>query len=294
MLQEVGHECALPSRALRDHLRSRGFDTVLEIDDLVRNMGYERPMALPETDDLDGILVDVKAHRNAKKLRKQKMLWYRINGGKPEHVPGRGDELNPPCPVITPNRWYDGHPGAYSCWPPFYRWSEYQRERSADGPPLCFVHNARGWGYAALFEVFREQFGLRIHGEGSPDGLIPHREVPTLLSRARAYIHLKSSDAPGYALYEAMAAGCPVICTRRLIWKCKMQELLEPGKTCLVFDRPTHDGITAEEIIECRNEVAEYLKSNIEHIGAAGRKRLLELMWTDREGLRGFLNTHFS
>ena len=309
MLRAISIEPVLPNRAIRDRLRAIGCDTVLEISDLVRSWGYEQPFEMAEAglNDMrrrDVIYVDVKAHRSYAKVVKEwtnlegRVLWYRINGGKPEHVINErgdhGDEVNPPCPVLTPNQWYheQGYKTAYAFWPPFHRVHEYHEKRIHDNHnknkydnPICLLHNANGWGYGALIDVMRERFGLRIHGVGSPDGLINHREVSIRLSSALCMIHLKSSDAPGYAIYEALAAACPIICTRRLIWRCRMEELLIPGETCLVFDRETHDGLTAEDVVNCTNEVAQHIKtlSNIDEnrrIGEAGCAKLKELMWS--------------
>ena len=98
------------------------------------------------------LYVDIKAHRCYDKVVRRwpnlagKVLWYRINGGKPEHVVNargdHGDEVNPPCPVLTPNQWYKdalctdpmnpkyGAPTpwagrAYTCWPVFCRFNDY-------------------------------------------------------------------------------------------------------------------------------------------------------------------------
>lgn len=345
MLRSVGYKCYTPSHTLRDVIRRAGCDTVLSIRNLVEDWGYDRPMSLPEANpsmlDTCDLYVDVKAHRNGPKLwevyprLKHRTLWYRINGGKPEHVvktrscltccggasrfengpcgdcdgTGReivedhGDEVNPPCPVLTPNQWYheqweDDIPGigsaktewtnkAYCCWPPFYRFDEYLdvHGRKPTEPPICLIHNIEGWGYKALIENMRS-LGVRCYGRGSPDGLIPHREIPRMLSRAKCMVHLKSNDAPGYALYEAMAAACPIICTRRLIWRCRMQALFSPGENCMVFDRETHDGLSEEDVIRCTAEVSDaiaFLSNNVNNlsIGMAGHDRLKSIMWRD-------------
>lgn len=323
MLKSAGYQCYLPNNALRRALTDLGCDTVIDVDHLVSSMGYERPVALPEAgpDAITrisdgthpGIYVDVKAHRNLPRVcerwpgLKNKTLWYRINGGMPEHVVNargdHGDEVNPPCPVLTPNQWYGSPPpdehwvskGAYVCWPPFYRFGDYHDKlgRKADNyaPPVCLIHNLTGWGYGRLVEPLRS-LGVCCYGAGSPDGLVEHARVPIMLSVARAMVHMKSSDAPGYALYEAMAAACPVVCTRRLIWRCRMQDLLIPGETCLVFDRETHDGLTDEDVVDCTEEVRDHLADLRDpgynrKIGEAGHRRLKEIMWReDRDGFR--------
>lgn len=332
MLRHVGYECLLPSAFLRKEIRSTGADTVLDIDDLVRNMGYERPMRLREANEKEmsraDLYVDIKAHRNYPRIVRRwpnltgKVLWYRINGGRPEHVIRRdergnvtedcGDEVNPPCPILTPNQWYRptcSTPGvrveditAYTCWPPFVRFASHlsPRETSGYSDPICLVHNFVGWGYGALEAPLRK-IGVKIFGVGSPDGLLDHVRVPPLLRSALAMVHLKSSDAPGYALYEALASACPVICSRKLIWKNRMEDLLLPGKTCLVFDRPTHDAMTEEDIRESLETITEslYLLRDPQfnrEIGEAGRDRLESVLWSaekDGDSLRDFFRRNF-
>lgn len=343
MLRSVGYECRLPNAGLREQLRRIECDNVEEIDRLVSHWGYDRPFDLPEAGVADilhplSLYVDVKAHRNGPRVAgawngnlRQRTLWYRINGTAPEIVPGKGDEVNLWCPILTPNQWYHEDPSsfpkfwdgkspsgpewggmAYTCWPPFYRFKDYDHRRgpTREGqttfqydPPMCLVHNLAGWGYGALTSSFRERLGVRLYGVRSPDGLINHREIPRRLAFALAYVHLKSSDAPGYALYEALAAGCPVICTRRLIWRCRMGELLIPGETCLVFDRETHEGLTEEDVRTCTKEVGDHLEKLKDpaynaQIGEAGRARLQKVMWSadkpqDVESLKQFMVRHY-
>lgn len=366
MLRAVGYDVYLPDKRLRDVLRKAGCDLVLSPCDLTRGMGYD-PVDLPEIGpagmDTCDLYCDVKAHRCYPKVVAQwprlkgRILWTRINGGKPEHVikpsgEDCGDEVNIPCPVLTPNLWYGPscaricaecewihppglmlftgacpkcgcrsrkvqpwHGRAYACYPPFVRFAEYDhpRERGHGNrhyrggyldfePPICLIHGINGWGYRDLIDPMRA-LGVRMHGVGAPDGLLQHREVAVQLSKALCMVHLKSSDAPGYALYEALAAACPVVCTRRLIWRCRMQDLLIPGETCLVFDRETHDGLTADDVRECTREVLEHLErlrdsEENRRIGLAGRERLKQVMWSsekaeDVESLREFMGRHF-
>ncbi len=326
MLRSIGIQCYLPSSSLKNELRRIGCDTVLDIESLVAGMGYERPFYMPQAGlaDMartDTLYVDVKAHRCHDKvvsrwpILQNRVLWYRINGGKPEHVikaggEDCGDEINPPCPILTPNQWYvltsseapykwEGK--AYACWPPFYRFDEYQGERFLPPTsPICLIHNLQGWGYGRLIEPFKAM-GVRMYGVGSPDGLIQHHWIRDMLGETLAYVHLKSSDAPGYALYEALAAACPIICTRRLIWRCRMEDLLVPGVTCLTFDRETHEGLTDDDVMDCTKEVGEHLERLRDpgfnkQIGQAGRERLKDVMWNetkDSASLLSFIQTNF-
>ena len=174
MLRSVGFQCYLPNRLLLDRLKHIGCDTIIDIKTLVDHWGYDRPMSLPEAgpsdvNDKDVVWCDIKAHRNAPRIEKEwpklkgRVIWYRINGGEPEHVIKNGedfgDETNPPCAgILTPNRWYEGHPRAFSCWPPFYRADEYNwtRDQPHFHEPLCLIHNLTGWGYGALVDNVRK------------------------------------------------------------------------------------------------------------------------------------------
>lgn len=326
MLRSVGYECYLPSEKLKRELRSIGHKLVLDISSLVKGMGYEWPIKLPEADlaDMerpDVLYVDVKAHQcyDAVVRRwpnlKGRVLWYRIQGGKPEHVikpsgEDCGDEANPPCPVLTPNLWYR-EPGpwrdrSYACWPPFYRFDDYDGRYNGVGygghytEPVCLIHNVSGWGYQALIDNMRS-LGVKCYGASSPDGLIQHAQVKGVLASALCMVHLKSSDAPGYAIFESLAAACPIICTRRLIWRNRMSDLFIPGETCLVFDRETHDGLSAKDVEECTAEVKNHLArlrdpGENQRVGRAGRERLKALMWDenrDAPSLREFMQRVF-
>jgi hypothetical protein len=327
MLRAVGYTCLLPSARLRSELRSvcGRAGLVLDVDSLVRGMGYEVPRmggaAIPEADEIrpGDVYADVKAHRVYDSVvgrwphLRDRVLWYRINGCSPEHVikpdgEDCGDEVNPPCPVLTPNMWYK-RPGpwqdrSYAVYPPFYRADEYYpvHGRTASGPPVCLVHGALGWGYGRLFDGFRAM-GVRILGAGSPDGLVSHAKIPATLAGALCMVHLKSSDSPGYAIYECLAAGCPLVCTRRLIWRSALEELLVPGETCLVFDRETHEGLTDADVASCTAEVRDHLErlrdpAENARIGQAGRERLRATTWSegraeDVESLRAFMARHF-
>lgn len=355
MLHTAGYDCYCPNTALRNELRKIGCDTVIDIDWLVREWGYDNPFGgninwayKPAMEQAD-LYVDVKAHRNYDKVVRRwpnlagKVLWYRINGGKPEHVIRAdgfdcGDEVNPPCPVLTPNLWYkplkwcrdcgevgdatacdftglcsNGHdnwehvtPHAYACWPPFRRQYMYYdtlgRVESNYGPPVCLIHNLENWGYRALVDNIRK-LGVKCYGRGSPDGLIEHRDIPELLSKSMAMVHLKSSDAPGYALYEGLSAACPLVVSRRLIWRNRMEGMFIPDKTCLVFDRETHDELSPADVERCTDEIETALQKlrqpEYNHqIGFNGNERFCKLTWQawrpyDVKSLSLFMERHF-
>lgn len=323
MLGHAGYDSYLLSYSQQDELRSLGCDTVLSVEQLVKSWGYEAPshdkLVYPPhnvTFKNCDLFVCVKAHRNGPMVwskyprLEKRTVWFRINGGAKEHVIRSdgfdcGNEINPPCPVITPNQWYAEDSWAYTHWPPFLRFDDYLpnhgRPKKNYFAPLCLIHRIDGWGYKDLVAPL-SSLGIRFYGVGCPDGLLEHSHVPHALSCALAYVHLKSSDAPGYALYEALAAGCPVVCTRRLIWRCAMGHLLIPNETCLVFDRETHEGLTEQDVVDCTTEVRRHLDrlkdpEENRRLGMAGRQRLAEVMWRvdrDGEGFREWMERMFS
>lgn len=345
MFRAVGWECRVPNDALVWHLsRELGFDSTMTVRGMCEREGTESPFPITPATVADlsscDLFVDVKGHRNGPRLwstyprLKNRTLWYRINGGKPEHVvtPDKdyGDEVNPPCPVLTPNMWYgldclevkelyrppymEAVPSvhalgrSYVCWPPFVRFDEYLPKHPRRQPwidPLCLVHNLAGWGYARWADGCRK-LGVKIYGRNSPDGLIQHDMLKALLSRALAMVHLKQNDAPGYALYEAMAAGCPLVVSERMVEKCRMHEMFVDGETCLFFDRLdepdlTHGGADDGRIAEAVARVGALLERLRDpefnrRIGTAGRERLKSLMWrADRDGpgLAAWLERNF-
>jgi hypothetical protein len=328
MLAAAGYQCWRLGPQLAGHLKRLGCDTVATVEERMRQEGVEMVFDMPvanavgDLQDAD-LYVDVKAQRNAVKVwrrhpnLKDKTLWYRINGGEPEHVIqggfDYGDEVNPPCPILTPDLWYrDVGPWsdrAYAVWPPFFRFDDYYQKRgraTTFEPPICLVHNLAGWGYGAWAEGCRD-VGLRIYGRGSPDGLIDHARIPELLSKSIAMVHLKQSDAPGYALYEAMAAACPLVISQRLIVKNWMQDLFEDRVTCLLFDRIekpelVHGSATPEQVVDSIKEIGAHLHrlsdpAENAKMGMAAHDRLKEIMWEagrDGDGLRSWFARVFS
>ncbi len=346
MLRAVGWSVAIPDNGLMSALKQAGLDTVLDPEAMARNWGGDllgaplRRAAVSDMARSDVVYVDVKAHRNGPKAiarwpkLKGRVLWYRINGGEPADVPGKGPELSPSCPVLTSVKWYDWRSPpptslvppevqkhSYVCWPPFARWyqfSEFDRlpgtSKDPYTDPICLVHNLDGWGYGELARLVKTRWPLRCAGGyGSPDGLLPHRKLPLELSMAMAMVHLKSNDAPGYSLYEALAAGCPVILPRRFNARCLTQDLFEEGITCLMFDAPENAALpVVEPLMEryipvdlprCLDEIDSALKHLSDpavnrRIGEAGRERLDSLLWdaesqADVDSLRLFLEREF-
>ncbi len=328
MLETVGLEPRIPDARLRDRLVGLGCDTVCDPAGLVSGMGYD-PLHI-ETIGVDGLIVDasvlfeIKAHRNGPLIWKEwptlksRTIWYRINGGKPEITERGGDEINIPCPILTPNLWYGCNPldidlgdkadsrfhdanwggQAYAMWPPFVRAGDYYARERGDSysDPVCLIHGVAGWGYGNCVDKVRT-LGVKFYGShGSPDGLVQHSDVPELLSKALCMVHLKSNDCPGYSMYEAICAGCPLVIPRRLIRRMKMQELFVPDATCLVWDqegddygRGPHDpDEIAEEIKVCIDRLRDPELNRT--IGTNARVRLDRIMWNARRDGLGFAN----
>ena len=337
MLRALGYKCLRVGHELSSQLIKAGCDTVMTSEYLRDSMGYELPkvidgVATPKDAEKCDLFVDVKAHRNLPFILNRfpslegKVLWYRINGGQPEHVVNargdHGNEVDPPCPVVTPNQWYAGAAKcgqchkvdldadmwcqcggqftdayhAYAFWPKFARADEFNMEDRTVGNfshPVCLIHNAAGWGYQNLIEGVRKM-GVEVLGRGSPDGLVHHSRAMDLLTSASCMVHLKSNDAPGYSLYEAIHSGCPIILPRRLIWRCRMEELFVENVTCLCFDRETHDPIESQsEIDNCLDEIRTHLttlsppEKNVE-VASNAFSKLKELEWNEERDLTGF------
>jgi hypothetical protein len=314
MLEYAGYKCYIVGTALRKHLHTLGCDSVYSNDSMVLEGSYDKPFPIPyapiQMMGTADLYVDVKAQRNGKKVWKRwpnlknKTLWYRINGGEPANIPDKGgkrygNEIDLPCPIVTPNLWYatDGpwSDKAYAMWPKFVRFDDYYHGRPASlnrySDPICLVHNFKGWGYHVMQSGMQE-LGVKIYGQHSPEGMIYHKELPDVLSKSIAMVHLKNNDAPGYALYEALAAGCPLIVSQRLIVKNLMQDMFIDGETCLVFDTmddvsKVHHSHTEEEITRSVKQVAAHLETlkdpdeNI-RIGFAGHNMLKKLMWNEK------------
>lgn len=199
---------------------------------------------------------------------------------------------------------------AYTFWPPYPRSAEYDRidrakaraARGAYREPYCLCHNVRAWGYGEIVDDVAA-LGVSFYGNGSPHSQVSHRQVPGIALDALALVHLKSVDCPGWALYEALLAGCPVVIGRLLNSRMLAYDLLKDGETCLEFGVPAslEYGRGDPDLSKCLADIRtalERLKDSAENrrIGEAGRRRLNELMWrADRHGdsFHGFMRRWF-
>lgn len=235
-----------------------------------------------------------------------KILWFCINAGVPgvvtSHAPYKMNPLKVPVPFVGSVKWYEDESSLevsgprYPSYLPLADKNSYVlRNKTTYADPICLIHNAKGWGGYGWITDHLTQLGVKIHGKGSPHGVLSTPQVKQHLSLSLCYVHLKSQDCPGYSLYEAMLTGCPVILPSQFLDLTNYHDLYEHGETCLVIEDPMGDKTPerASVLINGVREAVDRLQDPAENqrIGRNGRERLLQLMWNvERDGL-GF--NHF-
>lgn len=252
-------------------------------------------------------------------------LWYgteRYRHGKASQ--GQSDrehEASRPVTLEQQKAWSasaqlgDTGGPCYVFWPPYPRSADYlsiSRERMAFGrrgdemmqpsSPFCVCHSVRAWGYGGIISEVADM-GVKFFGNNSPAGQIQHEHVPRFVATGLACVHMKSVDCPGWALYEALLGGCPVIVGRLLNSRMLAYDLLRHNETCLEFGVPAtmEYGRGDPDLPKCLEDIQaalDQLKNPAENrrIGEAGRKRLNELMWRpDRDGdsFKTFMQRNF-
>ncbi len=221
------------------------------------------------------------------------------------------DMVNNPPPEVSPQQLLDHSnnvtKGAYGMAYTF--WPSYPGSKKFDSvnrmglqkflPPYFLCHNPYAWGYGEIIDKLSDSTGLRVFGNGGMAGILQHTELPKVTAKATALVHLKVVDCPGWALYEAMLSGCPVITGRLLNSRMLAYDLLEDGITCFEFGVPaSHDyGRGDIEIDKCYDDIKKALvklenpQINYE-IGQTGKARLNHLMWNsekDGEAFKAFM-----
>jgi hypothetical protein len=231
-----------------------------------------------------------------------KVLWFDINGGNPgqfiSQEPRKTYPLQVPVPYLSANKRYaEGSPHEvsgprYVCYIPLtkrYEFLEAAHRRRPTQSPVCLVHNVKHWGYGWLVSPLMRFHGVRFYGGfGSPTGLIDTTRVPEVLETALCLVHAKSHDCPGCALYESLLTGCPVIITDLFLKQTLYNDLYEDDVTCLVVkdDATLSFPDRTNYLMDQLTESIERLKDPKENarIGAAGRRRIVQLMWqSERE-----------
>jgi len=295
MLNTAGYDCLLAGPEIIAESRRVGCKTFSP--EQMSRWGYE-PIDMPvakvadvETCDL---FVDVKNDNIPKIIGRwprllNRMMWCRVNGGEPES----DDEL-PICPLVTANLWYtfskyNPNNLAYACWMPFHNPELYlniKRTEPTD-PPISICHRIRHWGYSPIIDQCRDELGVCMYGHDSPDGKLSRGEIRTKLKTAFALVHLKAVDCPGWALLEAMLAGCPVIVGEFLAERMQAPWEFRSGISCyrfgvkpsLPFGRGDMDFPKCYEDIKLSLHLLSNFSDNNQRIGDCGRETILQSLW---------------
>lgn len=310
IFKDIGWEVAMLSDKGMDYYNSGGYSGGVRMS-MLKEMGY----SMPQIDFVDrienaDIFVDLKKKdldsiKNMLPAKTRGML-YVINGGWDDY-----EDYGFHYPTITNNFWIKGN--VFHCWsPPAYFDDLKPKEEPGRESPMGLLHNARNWGFGSILDQVREKTGLRVYGwHGSPSGMILNSKVPEYLEKASCFVHLKASDCPGWALYEAFATATPVVVTDLFIKRMKFQELYIDGETCLTWGKTSYKqdpedekkisefiDANRENMIEEICECVEKLKNPVYNqlIGMNGHKKWKELAeWNEKKSLafREFINSNF-
>lgn len=300
MLRSVGYEVSMLHDRAIQNLRNKGYLGGVSQSEL-RSMGYsapEIPMVGEEAIAEADLFVDLKtAYLDSfKKLYpEKKCLHFLINGGIDDY-----QNCGFSYPVVTANMWVEGD--AFKTWLPFdnVHKLEPRAKRTEFGVPIGLLHSAKGWGFGHLLSLVIEKTGVKIYGAGSPAGVIQNTELPSVFEKTIGLLHMKSNDCPGYALYEAMQAGIPLILCEQLLDRMKMRELYEDGETCVLWGGSFYDkkycqetGLSKEWYKDDEMAVVNEILAAIERlkdpeynykIGIGGHERFKKLTaWTDEK-----------
>lgn len=304
MLESIGYEVfMLTDDAMRGY-RQRGYTGGVD-QSLLRSMGYADCTVTP-TDSAEGdIFFDIKL-RDAESMRKihpeLRIALYPINGGYDDYE-HYGDHF----PTVTNNFWIRS---AFHVYSPMAGQPLTPKSEPGTEPPMDLLHNAYNWGMRSYLDRIIEKTGLRVYGScGSPMGLIHSDKVGEHLTKSTALVHIKASDCPGWALWEAFATATPVVVMELFVRRMKFEDLYIDGETCLtwgagVFEQDSEDPRIIREFIDERMPAAlEELYEKVERlkdpaynrkIGLAGHEKWKEkTAWTPEkaEQLRNYLSS---
>ncbi len=138
------------------------------------------------------------------------------------------------------------------------------RRRCPDTPPLVLA--GKDWDGAEVVHRRAEQPDVREHVRFT--GYIADEVMPALYAGARALVFPSLAEGFGLPLLEAMAAGCPVLCSDRT----PMNEIVGDAGYCFEPEYP--------------EDIAEGLKQAIcddewrQGLIARGHQRVLRFTWT--------------
>lgn len=244
MLKSVGYEVSMLTDEAMDKLRKRGYPGGVDAN-MLNGMGYVNA-GLPSATETDletcDLFVDIKKVDADAMLKLYprlvgKTIIFLINGGWDDY-----EDYGDFYPVVTSNFWVKTN--AFKVYMPFDNIHNLQpREKITEfEPPIGLLHNARKWGFGHIIDEVMARTGLRVYGSyDSPAGMLTNDKVGEKLSKALCFIHLKASDCPGYALYEAMASGVPVVVTELFIDRMQFSGMYVKEKTCLTWGREAYE-----------------------------------------------------
>jgi len=298
MLKSVGYEVKMLGDFEMNRLAKRGYTGGVQAK-LLKKMGYVNAgLDVGRIEDLDDcdVFFDIKVSDAQSMVDifprlEDKTRVFLINGGGDQYV-----DYSDHYPVVTSNfHVKQGKHKPFQCYMPFDNVQGLKPKKwPGDLPPIGLLHNAKGWGFKHIMDRVRDKTGLRVYGSyGSPDGLLPNNRVGEELTNSMCFVHLKASDCPGYALYEAFATATPVVVTDLFIERMKFHELYENDVTCLTWGKGSYK-VTGEDIVEYMEEKADAMVEQIAdavnkledvedsmRIGEAGYERWRKLTdWT--------------
>lgn len=254
-IANVPHPEALNS--LKVMLGSIGIDVFRgdgrEYNNVIRSFRYV-PNHVDRADEGE-IHVEVKPELLAGK--KNPILFF-LNGGLPE--------AESDYPTITANF---NMKNAFTCyWPYVNRLGLKPRKRlKTYDKPIDLCHGGFGWGFARYYKPLMGE--VDFWGFNAPLGALPQAAVGVKLSSALCLLHLKSNDAPGFALYEAFASATPVIVSQYFVETTKYHDLFIDGETCLIFGKDCvgwHTKHASEEPREVYDEIITEIRGMMERL----------------------------
>lgn len=264
MLESIGYEVSMLSDPAMARYRHKGYTGGVD-KGLLDSMGYpSHQIPIVETVEGADIFVDLKIHdlRTMLKIHPEvRGVLYPINGGYDDY-----EHYGLHFPTITNNFWIQN---AYHVYSPMV--GDFKpKEQMGTEPPVDLLHNAFNWGFKSYVQEIVDKTGVRVYGSyGSPAGLLNHKDVEKTLINANSFVHIKSSDCPGWALWEAFATATPVVVMGLFIARMKFEDLYIDGETCItwgdcIFEQDKEDPRIIREFMDKMPEAMEELYVKLE------------------------------
>lgn len=304
MLESIGYEVFMLTDSALKRYKEKGYTGGVQAS-LLKHMGYAEAKIKPTESAEGDIFFDLKLNEGEtmKTIHPDiNLALYVINGGKDGY-----EDYGNHYPTITNNFWVKN---AFLVYSPMVGEMKV-KEKPGTEPPIDLLHNAYNWGFGSHLNNIIEKTGLRVFGSyGSPMGIIHNDQVEEYLHNTTAFVHIKSSDCPGWALWEAFATGTPVVVPSLFIKRMHFEDLYIDGETCLtwgdnLFEDILHEpGVFKEFIDREMPKAIEELASKVEllkdpeyntKIGMGGHNKWKELTeWTaeKQQKLKDYLNNY--